>query len=783
MAVFVIIAALIGACGIYGGEWLGMSYVCALLGAGFNTLFAGFSLSIGMITGYGTKAALTRGIAVTMAAVLSRTTGKRNRQTYSMFICAILLLSENLSLKRSVGETMVFTGLGVLFTYLMIPGAVFIKNFKKSDEKVLTHSAAAGMLIPFAAALKTFDRWVFDISLGTVFLELTILLFLILWSGYAKGSGIAGLCAVLGSILYCVDENGFDATRAMVLAGCFSIAAAVSCLVRRNDIITRASVFISVLAALYRLVSDEERIAYVFGKNIIGAAITAYILFVVSALMAGKRFGKQETVRERKLSDSLFEGKKQMVSDRLSGYSKAFEELSEKMEMEAAVSEDIDLRINKMFDSVSGEICAQCEQCAECWRENYNFTALNTMNLFEDYIKNGELTADDERNREFAEKCLHYDSFLAGLKMTVKLFRMEDRWQSGFKRMKETVSDQFRLMSDTLNKMQAELDNQNVNPDKLSGKLRERLKDQGLKLDYLALSEDEGGHICITMDANTEKGYLPVKKIESEITSICGRPVAAPFGQGDRIGTVTERFVFREKPKFHTLTGVAKITRTDEKMSGDNYSFAHLEDGKVVMALCDGMGSGNGANRQSSGIVELIEALIGAGFDEEKAVSFINCINVWNTDERIYSLDLGLFNTYTGTMTFVKEGSAATFIKRRNWVETISSETVPGGILVHADFETSVKKLYNGDYVIMVSDGILQCFNDSKDIPEDDEYWIDPDVLMKENNGIKRLEELIAGMEEANPERMAAGIIEKCAVINGYEARDDMTVMVLGVFS
>lgn len=766
IVVFVLVAALIGASGIYRGEWFGMAYICALTGAGFNTLFAGFALSLGMITGYGTRVALIRGIAVTLAAVLSRTSGRRNISSYSMVVCAILLISENVTLKRSVGETIVFTLLGAAFTYIMIPGAVFIKNYKKSDEKVLTHSVAAGLLIPFAVALKTIDRFVFDISLGTVFLELTVLLFLILWSGYARGSGIAGLCAVLGSIMYCAGENGFDMTRAAVLAGCFSTAAALSCLVRRNDIITRAGVFIVTLTLLQRLISYEERIAYVFGKNIIGAGITAYILFVVSALLAGKRYTGKETVRERKSFDSMLEGKRQMISERLSGYSKAFEELSSKMEMEAAAQEDIDMRINKMFDSVSGEVCPGCELCTDCWRENYNFTALNTMNLFEGLIKNGEIVIDDERGREFENKCLHYESFINNLKMTVRLFRMEDRWQSGCKRMKETVSDQFRLLAETIDNMRKELDSRSVNPDKFSVKLKERLDALGLELDHLAVSEDEGGHLIVTVDACAGKDHLPVKKIEQEISSVCGKTLTAPFSQGDRIGNVTERFVFREKPKFHTLTGVARITRTDEKMSGDNYSFAHLEDGKVVMVLCDGMGSGNGANRQSSEIVEMVEVLISAGFDEEKAVSFVNCVNVWNSDEKVYSLDLGLLNTYTGTMTFIKEGSAATFIKRRNWVESISSETVPGGILINADFETSVKKLYNGDYVIMVSDGILQCFNDSED-----------------RCAVGMLEDIIAALSEVNPERMAADIIEKCAVANGYEARDDMTVMVMGVFS
>ena len=56
-------------------------------------------------------------------------------------------------------------------------------------------------------------------------------------------------------------------------------------------------------------------------------------------------------------------------------------------------------------------------------------------------------------------------------------------------------------------------------------------------------------------------------------------------------------------------------------------------------------------------------------------------------------------------------GAACTYIKRGNWVECIKSTSLPMGVLEEVDMETITKKLYDGDFVIMVSDGIVDALN------------------------------------------------------------------------
>ena len=76
------------------------------------------------------------------------------------------------------------------------------------------------------------------------------------------------------------------------------------------------------------------------------------------------------------------------------------------------------------------------------------------------------------------------------------------------------------------------------------------------------------------------------------------------------------------------------------------------------------------------------------------------------------TVDICALNLYTGMCEFLKAGAAATFIRRDQWVEAISSSSLAAGLVQQMDFETAAKKIYDGDYLIMVTDGVLDALPD-----------------------------------------------------------------------
>ena len=65
--------------------------------------------------------------------------------------------------------------------------------------------------------------------------------------------------------------------------------------------------------------------------------------------------------------------------------------------------------------------------------------------------------------------------------------------------------------------------------------------------------------------------------------------------------------------KYNIQIGVAKTTKADSPISGDSNLQAKLEDGKYLLALSDGMGSGPEARKSSKIAIKMLERLLEAG--------------------------------------------------------------------------------------------------------------------------------------------------------------------------
>ena len=129
---------------------------------------------------------------------------------------------------------------------------------------------------------------------------------------------------------------------------------------------------------------------------------------------------------------------------------------------------------------------------------------------------------------------------------------------------------------------------------------------------------------------------------------------------------------------------------------------------------------------------------------------------------RFSTLDISLFDLYNGTCEFVKAGAAATYIKRQDTVEKISSSTLPIGVLQEIEIESQVRELHSGDYVIMLTDGVL----DALPVNEQDTL----------------LTTFIQDSRIVNPKELAHYILGQVLEWSGEVPVDDMTILVVGIW-
>lgn len=220
-------------------------------------------------------------------------------------------------------------------------------------------------------------------------------------------------------------------------------------------------------------------------------------------------------------------------------------------------------------------------------------------------------------------------------------------------------------------------------------------------------------------------------------------------------------YLFQEEPSFHILTGSAKAIKQSETVSGDCFESFEYGEGNVAILLSDGMGAGESALKSSSMVVDLTQRFLEAGFSVNAAMRLINGVLLTGgTEHNTSTIDCCNIDLYQGICHFCKVGAAPSFLKRDNLVEQISSRNLPLGLVEEPESEFLTRYLEDGDYIIMLSDGVVDAMN--------------------QGIGEAALPEVISRFQTRNPNELAGDILTYVLRQCKGEVRDDMTVLVTG---
>lgn len=291
------------------------------------------------------------------------------------------------------------------------------------------------------------------------------------------------------------------------------------------------------------------------------------------------------------------------------------------------------------------------------------------------------------------------------------------------------------------------------------------LKESGILLKNLFVLENEDEHMELSLVMKTESQENIVIEDVADLISVAMNMRIRASKNGPVFMTREwNAYHFLEEPTYHILTGVAKAVKETEKISGDNYSFYEMEKGKMITVLSDGMGSGEKACKESEKVIEMMERLLEAGFRKEAAVQIINgALAAGGQEQSMSTLDVCEMNLYTGECDFIKVGAACTYIKREHLVDRLSARNLPLGIFQQIEPEVMHRQLQDGDYVIMLSDGVLDA--------------------LSQGIGEEILPEIIGKTAHTNPGEIANQILSYCLHQSRGQIRDDMTVLVIGIWN
>lgn len=296
----------------------------------------------------------------------------------------------------------------------------------------------------------------------------------------------------------------------------------------------------------------------------------------------------------------------------------------------------------------------------------------------------------------------------------------------------------------------------------LESEIGSRLRSMGIQVHKVFFYGPKGKkqQVYVTMKTK-RKVCVPVKKIGGVLSELLNCEMMPARDSRSFVSTERVTVLFVEGTAYNVLYGVKKVTRQNEAVSGDNFSVFWLPEGQFFAGLSDGMGSGMRACTQSETALDLMEQFLEAGFSMETAVRMINSSIVLQPDARVFStLDLASIDLYTGVCEFLKIGAAASYIRKENGVESIRGTGLPAGINSQLLLEPYRIRMYDGNLLFMVTDGVLSA------LPEGEEERI--------------LKEIIWNLPIGTPAEMAEKLIEQVQVYG--DATDDMTAMVVGIW-
>lgn len=279
---------------------------------------------------------------------------------------------------------------------------------------------------------------------------------------------------------------------------------------------------------------------------------------------------------------------------------------------------------------------------------------------------------------------------------------------------------------------------------------------------YITEGEDDTRAMSVILHTD-RRGGCQAAQVANMMSVLLNRKLQLSAASPYMVGQEPRSFVFVEEPKYVALTGFCKVTKENEPVSGDHYSILESEKGRMSLILSDGTGSGEQASKDSERVLDLMEKLLEAGYEREAAADMVNV--AFFAGGREYShptLDICDLNLYDGQCYFCKVGGAASFLKRGHRMEMINHGNLPLGIFRNVDVNTTTRTLSNGDYVILMTDGVLDAFG------EEDYETV--------------LTETVGDMEDVCPGELAEKIMEAALVSCGGRIQDDMTVLVAGIW-
>lgn len=510
------------------------------------------------------------------------------------------------------------------------------------------------------------------------------------------GRAASGIAAAAATALYCYFQNGFDCAVALIVV---------------------RALLILCCGLLPSIPSDK------------------YLLSLKNALL----------VREI-LPDTAVERSRRRTGEKLYRISEVFREIECAFN---ALDEDLNETAAraKMLENLKEKCCKNCERAKRCARSD---VYVGFRKLIDSGCVKGKVNLIDLPS-EVTVNCSNPTDVLTRLNGVIAEYRRYMTEVENARSGRILLADQAHGVADVMKSCAVDLCRSYSEYSGLEETIKAKLSSHGISCPEIYVSGDDM-EICAVVC-----GKVNVKAM----TDIISKTANRKYLLKDKLGYDGEKscLVFGAPPRLDAAFGVAYAIKSGEKVSGDTHSVIKINEHSFLMALSDGMGSGEYAKKVSATAISLIEAFYRAEMPEGTVLKTINKLLSFNRDERFTCIDIAAVNLNSGLADFIKIGSPAGVIIREGEIKVLESQSLPLGILDNLRPTVCTEQLKNGDIVVFMSDGITSAFISTTE-----------------------LYEFLQEFKPLNPQNLADKILAGALSRTNQKVSDDMTVLCTRIF-
>lgn len=578
-----------------------------------------------------------------------------------------------------------------------------------------------------------------------------------------------GLCNLTGLYAYVCIGAGITAfavrlfkSPSAVIAAC---VVALPCAITRLDFnFLTAFVLISVAALAF---AELGR----FAPGIICALCTAFALYLWGAFTGGVATATvvglllalccavpllppNKTVDnlrsllnvEKVLPRSDEERYREYVSEKLYRMSEVFREIENAFN---ALDDRIDDAAMKkrMLAETKQSMCANCKRQDVCKTTKVyrGFSSLIEAGYLKGKVSLVDLTSDITLN------CSEPGALTETVNRLLYEYRKMNLEAENARSGRRLLAGQARGVAEVLKSRAVEFCRESGDYGELEKKIVRTLAANGVSCPEIKVRGRE--NLSITLTLVDCKNFAAVKKTAEQLAGVKLMLKDKTVYNGEK-----SAYLLVEPPRYDAAFGVACAVKEGERVSGDTHTVIKINEHSFLMALSDGMGSGEYARKVSTTAISLIEAFYRSEMPTDIVLDTINKLLCFNRDERFTCIDAAAIDLNTLTASFIKVGAPLGLIVRKGEIKVLESHSLPLGILDNLHPATAKEQLKRDDIVVFMSDGVTSAFN-----------------------GVSDLYDFLQTLKPLNPQNLAEKILAAAKErVSGTP--DDMTVLCVLLF-